>query len=404
MRYKELGIETRREAPARARSQAEALLIRAGYLSGDGTLTSLGQHMVGRLPRDTVELLSRLSDAGLAVVPLESGSLAVVVPSGGDDVLRCPSCGYAEQIDLAVSRKTPFAMQPSQPTQKVETPHCDTIESLAAFLGIEKERTAKAMMYTRPADGRFVFVVVRGDMQVSPRKLERAAGELRPAREEEILRAGAAPGYASPIGLRDAFVLADDLIPRSSNLVVGANESGSHLLNANYGRDFTADIVQDLVLAQPGQPCPKCGTPLEMVQGAIVAGRTGIDGYRLLLACADSFRDAKGLHFPPPLAPFGVYLVQLASKQGDTRASADSLYEELESAGVAVLYDDRDERAGVKFNDADLIGCPLRMTVGEKSLKDGMVELKRRDQDEIHLLQLTEAKGQIAALLGEPHA
>lgn len=404
MRYRELGIETRREAPARARSQAEALLIRAGYLSGDGALTSLGQHLIRRLPQDPDELLRRLAETRLSAVRLESGGIAVALPSGGDTVLRCPACGYVDEAELATSRKTPFGIQPARPIQKVETPHSDTIESLAVFLGIDKERTAKAMMYTRPADGRFVFVILRGDMQVSPCKLERAAGELRPAREDEILKAGATPGYASPIGLRGALVVADDLIPESPNLVVGANEAGFHLLNANYGRDFNADMVEDVVLARAGEPCPKCGAPLELARETIVAGPRGIDGHKLLVACADSFQDGRGLCFPRPLAPFEVHLVQLASNEGDTRTSADSLYAELQSAGVAVLYDDRDERAGVKFNDADLIGCPLRLTVGEKNLKDGMIELKRRDQNETHMLRLAEATEQIAARLGDSHA
>ena len=255
------------------------------------------------------------------------------------------------------------------------------------------------MMYTRPSDGKPVFVLIRGDMQVSERKLSEAVGHVRPAAPEEMSQAGAVAGYASPIGLRDALVVVDDLIPQSSNLAVGANETGYHLLNANYGRDFSAQLVQDVSLARAGDPCPNCGAKLTSTRALVLADATGPRGVNLLLAFADAYHDAKGLRLPRQAAPFDVYLVQLPSKGMDLQGLSEEICRDLERVDVRVLWDDRDARAGVKFNDADLVGCPVRLTLGEKNARNAMVELKRRDQDQIDTVKLTEARDHVLALL-----
>jgi prolyl-tRNA synthetase len=225
-------------------------------------------------------------------------------------------------------------------------------------------------------------------MQLSEAKLKRHAGEVRPATTEEIERAGAAAGYASPVGLQGALIVVDDLIPQSQNLVAGANESGYHLRNTNYGREYTAEIVEDLVQAAAGDACIQCGNPLSVISAIHLATRSEYHFANLLLALAETHHDPKGLMLPHPAAPFDVYLMHVPGKELDTRAQADELYQSLQRAGISVLFDDREERAGVKFNDADLIGCPLRVTVGEKGLKEGMVELKPRKDKENRLIGL----------------
>ncbi|HUG34918.1 MAG TPA: His/Gly/Thr/Pro-type tRNA ligase C-terminal domain-containing protein, partial [Anaerolineales bacterium] len=249
------------------------------------------------------------------------------------------------------------------------------------------------------SDSKFVFVVVRGDMQLSEAKLKAKVGNVRAATAEEIIGAGAVPGYASAIGLKDALIVADDLIPQSPNLVSGANEAGFHLKNTNYGRDYSAEIVTDLIQAKAGDVCAICRNPLAVMPVISLKNHNEYDFNNILLALAETHHDDKGLTFPHPIAPFDVYLMQVPGKEIDTRAKAEGIYTELQGAGISVLFDDRDERAGVKFNDADLIGTPVRVTVGEKGLKEGMVELKPRKERENQLVETENILEKIKNLL-----
>jgi prolyl-tRNA synthetase len=301
---------------------------------------------------------------------------------------------------------------------------------------------------------RFVFAIVRGDMEVNETMLANAikAKELRPAREDEIRRAGAEPGFASPVGLARGegqalkpMIIVDDLIPRSPNLVAGANLAGYHLRNVNYGRDYTADLVTDIAAAEEGSLCPECGYPMRALRGVEVAnifklgaryseamgctfldaagvsrpvimGSYGIGVTRLLACIAEHYHDEHGLRWPVAIAPYQVHLVALVGKrklplqerEGQEKsetALADRLYAELWKAGIETLYDDRDESPGVKFNDADLIGLPVRLTVSERALKAGGVELKRRDRAEKEIVPLDEVlfrvKTELAALASQ---
>jgi prolyl-tRNA synthetase len=253
-------------------------------------------------------------------------------------------------------------------------------------LNVPKEKTAKAVMFTRLSDNRFVFVVVRGDMQMSEAKLKNLVGDVRTATAEEISAAGAAAGYASPVGLKNALIIVDDLIPQSPNLAAGANEAGYHLLNTNCGRDYSPELVADLTQAKAGDSCFGCGNPLSASSALSLATRSEFDFPNILLALAETHHDDKGLTLPKSAAPFDAYLMHVPGKQMDTRAQAEEIYNQLQAAGFSVLFDDRDERAGVKFNDADLVGCPIRITVGEKALQNGMVELKPRTEKENRLV------------------
>jgi prolyl-tRNA synthetase len=278
-----------------------------------------------------------------------------------------------------------------------------------------------------------VFVVIRGDMDLSETKLTNAlkARRLRPATPEEIRAIGAEPGYGSPVGIqRDAVTLVvDDLIPNAPNLVAGANKEGYHYKNVNYGRDYTADVVTDIAAAQDGDPCPLSGQPMRAVRGIevgnifklgtafseglgaffldengqkkpIVMGSYGIGPGRLLASVLENSHDDNGIVWPISIAPYHVSLLALAaSKTPNVAEAAERIYTDLQAMGVEVLYDDRDERPGVKFNDADLIGLPLRITIGKKGLDAGTVEVKVRSEAENHDVPLDRLVEHVQGLL-----
>ena len=258
-------------------------------------------------------------------------------------------------------------------------------------------------------EDKLIVALVRGDLEVEESKLSNAvkANSLRPARPEEIEAHGMVPGFASPIGATGEIItVVDDTVAESNNLVAGANETGYHYLNTNYGRDYTG-IVADIASAREGALCPHCGKPLKASKGVeignifqlgtrysesmnatyqdeegkqipVVMGSYGIGVGRLLACLAEEYNDEGGLKLPMSVSPYQVHLVSLVK---DT-AVAESIYEELTKAGIEVLYDDRKETAGVKFADADLIGVPIRITLGNRSLKDGKVEVKLRSTGE----------------------
>ncbi|MBI5943556.1 MAG: hypothetical protein HY864_04250 [Chloroflexi bacterium] len=393
MKYQQLNIQTQREFPNNARTQGFGWLVRAGYLTRENEILPLGGQVIERLQ----SLSSDPSFLTHFSLPLLSSDHETFFPisTGNVEIIHCEACKYAERRELANFKKTPFSQEAELPIEKVLTPDCPTIESLANFLNLPREKTAKALMYTRTAGAQFVFVAVRGDMQLSEAKLKKVIGEVRLATAEEISKAGAAAGYASPIGLKDALIVVDDLIPQSPNLAAGANETGYHLLNTNCGRDYSAAIIADLVEAAAGDPCPRCGCPFTTESTVSLGVKREFNFENILLALAETHHDEKGLAFPKSAAPFDVYLMHITGKESDTRTIAEEIYTALSSAGVSVLFDDRDERAGVKFNDADLIGCPLRITVGEKNLKEGMVELKPRKAEKNMLVPLADVISKI---------
>lgn len=410
MRFSQLAIQTQRDNPANARTAAFALLVRAGYLTRDGEPLELAQIMLenirshyerlaGRFDPSPALSKSFLAGLGLRVIASSTADALYFQINGGvEELLICPACGYASQREIAEMRKKAFSAEAPLPLEQVATPDCATIESLAAFLGIPKEKTAKALMYTRLSDGRFVFIIVRGDMQLSEAKLRQHIGEVRPATADEITAAGAVAGYASPIGIGDALIVADDLIPRSPNLAAGANRAGFHLKNVNIPRDFTAHLVADVVLPRSGDICPDCTRPLELRAAETLATGNEIRFDRLLLPLAETHHDEKGLTLPRAIAPFDVYLMNVPGKTMDTALEAESIYAQLKGAGISVLYDDRQERAGVKFNDADLIGCPIRITLGERGLQNEMAELKLRHASEVQQVPLTDVLTIVASI------
>ncbi len=390
MKYRELQIQTQRDFPNNARTPGFGWLVRVGYLSRENEILPLGEQALKRLQ----ELSKTPGFISLLSLPILSNETEIYFPisTGSIEIMHCEACKYTERIELAKFKKSVSAREEQFPIERVATPDCSTIESLASFLNLPKEKTAKALMYTRTSDHQFVFVVVRGDMNLSEAKLQNAIGEFRLATPEEIMNAGATPGYASPVGLnaKRALIVVDDLIAQSPNLAAGANEAGYHFLNTNCGRDYSPEIVADLVQAKSGESCDQCGNTLSAMSSINLAIRSNFNFENILLALAETHHDEKGLTFPKSTAPFDVYLMHIAGREMDTLAKAGEIYDQLQSAGLTVLFDDRDERAGVKFNDADLIGCPIRVTVGEKNLKNGMVELKPRKDGENSLVNCQE--------------
>ena len=415
MKFSQFPIQTHRENPANARSEGAALLVRAGYVSHGGELLPLGELALQRMQKLAVDP-SFIFHLGL---PLLSGKDEIYFPlsTGSTEILTCPLCGFASRLELASVKKAIFSSEAPAAQEKILTPDCPTIESLAVFLGVPQQKTAKALMFARAGGSNtspdvllqrqetlqsaqeFVFVVVRGDMTMSEAKLAALVGEIRLATEAEIRAVGAVPGYASPLGVRNALIVVDDLIPQSPNLVAGANEAGYHIINVNYGRDYSADIVADLTLSAAGDLCAVCGAPLEALKGWVLTSKGTFDFENILSALAETHHDEKGLTFPASAVPFEVYLMYVPGKTMDTVSAANELYEKLTAAGIAVLFDDRDERAGVKFNDADLIGCPVRVTVGERGLQNGMVELKRRKDIENQLVPVGKLAEKIKEML-----
>lgn len=364
----------------------------------------------------------------------EAHEFMYLTPVGEDTLMFCDTCNYAANRQVALFRKAKPPKETLQPLEKVATPEISTIADLANFLNIPSARTAKAVFFVAEMVESeapwLVFAVLRGDMALNETKLANAlatAGKgtllnLRPAQDAEIERVNAVPGYASPIGIlhERVLVIVDDLLPDAHNLVAGANESGYHLRNTNLGRDYQADIVADIALAEDGADCPECEGSLTAQRGVevgnifklgtrysealdatflnedgvsepIIMGSYGIGVGRLMACVAEDHHDDYGLIWPVTIAPFPVHLVLLKSKDGSAEEAVEKLYTQLRGAGLEPLFDDRDERAGVKFNDADLIGIPLRVTVSERSLKNGGFEFKRRDQDERWIVAVEDA-------------
>ena len=368
------------------------------------------------------EVVAVESDTGM-MGGTQAHEFMALTPIGEDTLVICDQCHYSANRQIATFRKPAPPQDTPLPNEEVHTPGVNTIAALADFLHISASETAKAIFLMAQVEGeagqtrdQFVFAVVRGDMELNETKLTNAikARALRPATVEEIHAIGAEPGYGSPIGIEreQVLLLVDDLVAASPNLVAGANRKDWHYRNVNYGRDYSADIVTDLVAAADGNPCPQCGAPLHTVRGVevgnifklgtkyseamgavyldekgeshpIVMGSYGIGSERLMAVVVETHHDEQGIQWPISIAPYQIALVSLANeKSPEVAAAADGIYQQLTAAGLEVLYDDRAERAGVKFNDADLLGLPLRLTVGGKGLQNGVVEFKVRRNGE----------------------
>lgn len=355
-------------------------------------------------------------------------------PVGEDTIILCSKCGYTANKQVAKFKKEYFPEDVKKRTA-VKTPGCKTILQLCDFLGIKANRTAKALFMvgtfiddkTGEQLEKLVVGMVRGDYDVEENKLQNAvkANSLRPAWDEEILKAEMVPGYGSPIGCSDdVIVVVDDSVAKSNNLVCGANKQDYHYKNTNFGIDYTG-IVADIACAQSGYICPSCGAELSCSKGVevgnifqlgtryseqmncfyqdengkrqpVVMGSYGIGVGRLLACLCEEYNDEKGLKLPVSVAPYQVHLVSLLKDE----KAADDVYSCLCKHGFEVLYDDRKETAGVKFADADLIGIPVRVTLGSKNYINGVCEVKLRASDsDVRTVKLENICSEINKLL-----
>ena len=359
------------------------------------------------------------ADSG-AIGGKDSHEFLLITPTGEDTVIHCASCQYAANAEKAEAVYRELSPEPEQPLEEISTPGLKTIAGLADFLDIPAEKTLKAVFYM--ADGAPVFVTIRGDLEVNEVKLKNAlhANDLRMASDAEVAEAGLVAGSASAIGLEGITSVGDLSISSGNNFVVGANRPDFHLRGANYPRDFKVDIQTDITLIQPGHLCPNCRTPLDAVRGievghifklgtgyaesfgatyldsegqqqTITMGCYGIGVGRLLAAAIEQNHDDDGIVFPAPIAPYQVHLVGLNLTDESVAGEAERLYQRLELEGVDVLYDDRPDRtAGVKLNDADLLGLPIRLVVSPRNLRNGAVEMKERKDSEAVMVPLDE--------------
>ncbi len=370
------------------------------------------------------------ADSG-AIGGSASHEFMVTAATGESDVVRCPSCGYAANVERAETRRVESVGEAHAPQdmQEIATPGKRTIEEVSRFLKISPKRLVKTLIYE--TEKGLVVALVRGDREVNEVKLANHfdVQHLTLAGEEKVRAATGAPvGFAGPVGLKDALVVGDLGIRSLVNFATGANKEDAHLVNVNWGRDVDLANWADLLLVSGGDPCPRCDGTLELSRGIevghifklgtkysesmgcvytdeagadkpMIMGCYGVGIGRTVAAAIEQNHDKDGIVWPRPLAPFEALLIVLNPEDQTVKGTAESLYAQLQEKGVEVLYDDRDERPGVKFKDADLIGIPVRLTVGAKSLADGKVEVSLRKDREKVMVTPAEAVAKVMELL-----
>ena len=367
---------------------------------------------------------------GLSFRPVEADSgniggnfsheFMVTAETGEDAMVHCTSCEYAANLEKAEifrpQEEAAHVMEYS-PMEEVHTPDVRTIEEVCAFLDVEPRDVVKTMIFM--SDGNPVAVLVRGDEDVNETKLRNYLGcnSLELAMEDTILQVTGSPrGFAGPIGIKSR-IIADYSLMNMQDFVVGANREGHHIKNCNIGRDFEIKDYADLRIVREGDVCPRCGKELRIVRGIevghvfklgikyskamnatfldrdgkekyMIMGCYGIGIGRTAAACIEQNHDEDGIIWPMSIAPFQVIITPVNIKDENLSSTAEELYNSLTADGVEVILDDRDERAGVKFKDADLTGIPIRITVGARSLAEGKVEVRFRKSGEVEKIPL----------------
>lgn len=446
-------IESYRDLPRlvyQIRSQYQDVARSRGGLIGLREFTVAEAYSLGRTPAELdaayddvfaawQRVFARVGLHPLAVEAPGGYEFAVFHSQGEEAVVRCDRCSYAARLEIAQARPSAGPSGTPEALAKVPTPDCKTIEDVARYLGVETRQTLKAVFFVRD-EIELVFVVIRGDLEVSETKLIQVlgGGTLRAATEAEIRAVGAEPGYASPVGLSvrtvdqpgGVTVVADESVRAGVNFVAGANDAGFHLTGVNYPRDFAATTLADIAAVADGATCGRCGAGALHVEQAIVVGYCRRSGgrlserlgaqfldeggkaqpvmmgcyglmlERLVAAIIEAHHDAAGIVWPRSVAPFAVEVVTLG-KEPLYHEQGRALYAELKRAGLEVLLDDRDERPGVKFADADLVGAPLRVTVSQRALERNALEGKWRHSEERFDIPLAGAAAAIVRLAGE---
>ncbi|MDK2820571.1 MAG: prolyl-tRNA synthetase [Clostridia bacterium] len=359
---------------------------------------------------------------GLEFRPVEADSGAIggnyshefmaLAETGEAVLVYCNDCDYAANVEIAVSKAIPKEITESPaPLEEIATPGKKTVKEVSTFLNITSDKLIKTIFYE--ADNQIIAVLVRGDRELNEIKLQNHLGckHLVLADAEKVKKITGAPiGYVGPVGLEGITFYADLEIPYMVNGIVGANKEGYHYINVNPGRDFEINEIFDLRQVEAGDPCPQCGSVLSQARGIevgqvfqlgtkyskalgayytdpqgkecpIVMGCYGIGVSRTMAAAVEQHHDDNGIIWPLSIAPFQVIIILASYKDSEQRTIAENLYKELSASGIEVIFDDRNERAGQKFVEADLIGYPLRLTVGKKTVTQGTVDLKWRNED-----------------------
>jgi len=370
------------------------------------------------------------ADSG-AIGGNESHEFMVLADSGEAEIVYCDNCDYAANVEKAVCIAEKAETGGNLlPLEKIHTPGQRTIQDLTDFLKVGKDEQIKTLMYD--ADGELIAAILRGDRELNEIKLKNALGcnELVMANEEDVRRSsGAGFGSLGPVGM-NIKIYADLEVVAMKNFTCGANIDDYHYKNVNLGRDFVPEAILDIRNAVAGDPCPLCQAELKMLRGIevghifklgtkysdvmgatfrnqngqscpFVMGCYGIGISRTMAAAVEQNSDENGIIWPIPIAPYHVIVVPVNSNNEDQMQSANSIYKILEQEGLEVILDDRDERAGVKFKDADLIGIPVRITIGPKALQENKVEVKKRWEKEVELVEIDKVKERVLKIIRE---
>ncbi|MDH4099979.1 MAG: proline--tRNA ligase [Nitrospirota bacterium] len=354
-----------------------------------------------------------------------SHEFMVLAETGEDFIASCDTCDYAANMEKAESRSKrvlPGEKEPEKPMEKVSTPGKKAVDEVAAFLKTTPEKLVKTLIY-KTDDGRFVAVLLRGDHEVNDVKLKHLvdAKEVELAAHADVERLTNAPsGFAGPVGLAGIPIYADQTVDEMANFIVGANEGDAHYVNVNYPRDFKVERFADLRKVVVGDSCPRCHGSLRIFKGIevghvfklgtkyseamkavfldeegkekpFIMGCYGIGVGRTAAAAIEQNHDEFGIKWPLPIAPFTVAVIPLNVNDAASMETGEAIYRELLSQGIDTMIDDRDERAGVKLKDADLVGIPLRVVIGERGLKEGVVEIKDRRTGVVDKVPVAEA-------------
>jgi len=432
-------IQTKFRDEVRPRSgllRVRQFLMKDAY-SFDSTPEGLDESY--RLQREAYLRIFERTGLDVTVVKASSGAMGgrdceefmVLSDAGDDEIVHCPSCGYAANKEVAESRIETFEGKKVE-LEKVHTPDTRTIEEVSAFLDVAPARLVKSLVYAKDGDGgdvTFAFVLVRGDHQVDDGRLAAVLGDCRPAEPNEVVKlTGADIGFVSPVGIGNVDVFADPALEGTTGLVAGANENHYHLTGVDMERDIAVTRYVPLRAVSDGQPCVTCGEPLlvsraievghifklgtrysEALGGffldekgenrPIIMGSYGIGIERIMASVIEKSSDGNAMVWPRSIAPFMVELLPLNLSSDSLRSVTDTLYDELRARDIPVLYDDRDERAGVKFKDADLFGIPVVVVIGERNLKDGKIELRVRDEETVELVAVESIFNRVTAVL-----
>lgn len=369
------------------------------------------------------------ADSG-AIGGSDTHEFMVVAESGEAEVVYCPDCDYAANVEIAPARPSENSLETIKPMAREETPGLTSVEQVAKFLRLPSSKLIKTLFYQ--ADDEIIAVLIRGDRTFNEIKLHRVHPSLTldmaaAAKIKEIT--GSEPGFIGPVGLKNIKIYADEEVRTMTNSVCGANEVNYHYVNVNPKRDFQVDHYADLRMIEEGESCPKCSSVLKRARGIevgqvfklgtkysealnakyidengqenyMVMGCYGIGVSRTMAAAVEQNSDQDGIIWPPSIAPFQVVVVPVAVNDPLIWDEALKLYEELNAQGIETVLDDRDERAGVKFKDADLIGYPVRVTIGKKSLQEGNVEVKLRRAKELIFVKRNDIIEYIKPLIG----